>query len=1729
MIMRRLALLITILVAFNAAAGEPGLDRGFAPDKIFDFQSGIDTVNTFNGNVSVQLPIGPSFPVNGNLSYALTLVYNAKVWDYETYGGNPRALPNRRSNAGPGWLLSLGRLVDPNASSNDDGDWVYESPDGADHVFAATLHHGLAADPLPSGISRVAYTRDGTYLRLLIRDANLDGVAESIEVESPDGLIRAFNPNNGRLTTLRDRFGNMVRITYPASLVGTPCPSTDSFAWVISDSSSARINYVCFKSQSAYDSDYDGQVERVILAAPPDPATGASRTTTYLFTYSTMDVRRGCHSTYPDTNPNVEDVPMLTSVRSNPDLPEEMKWSFGYNTGNTNSACETGTLRTYTVPTGATVDYTYRYWWIAVEDCGGPGIWWSKNYTGIGTRRITGPRIADATWTYTTEASTFRAYTTCAADDLQSLRQAPSEQTITRVTDPLGNVTEHYYSTWPVGEVVFDPNGNPYPDPDVSPNGFRMSEYGQPFTRMPGTASGGRLLSTRVYTAAGFAANPKEPLRSTYVTYERDTNGCEFLNRFCFDANERITSQRTVYHDDDDRVADVDYSNYDGLGNMREVKTSGTFDSGNVVTTYTAYNERHADVNPESANDGFIASGTYPGSFVMPGPGQAWVLNTASHVKVTEGNVTATTQQCFDPLTGFLRAQRVLKGATRASGDLLMTYTADTAGNVSAEAFAGGDHSDNAPTTGTLCATAAAPPTADYTIHHTYNVGIVATSKYADASFYFRNQEVDRRSGMLLSSTDSAGYKTTYNYDRAFRLTKVAPPGLVPTTYSYSIPLSGSAPPAVEQTTSSQQGYGSSTVQYQYDSLGRLWRQKSVQPGGQWAVTQTVHNARGWVASISNPQTLVIPAPTTNNQNPTEYDFEPAFVAEFSGHDPFGRPATVVTADGRTTSFEYEGVSTVRNTVNIGTTSVTTEETYDRQQRLISVTEASGTTEAVTTEYTYDVGGRLQSVAIPGVDRMTGQAVTQTRTFQYDNRGFLEYEDHPELGINGYGRISYADYDAKGHARRKITGLSSPYVDVTYDYDSAERIVSTKLTGTSQTLSLFDYDDPNGDLYPQCTGGRCNGKLAAAARYNVFSDLGTIIATESYQYDGPGGAVTRRDNTVASAAAFEGQNFYVTQAYTDLGQVKSITYPCRKDDVHQCISAPRTVNYGYTNGILTSVSGYANPITYHANGLTATITHANQVIDNITADPFGVARPASITASRAGTSLWTSGTYDYDDAGNVTRIGNMSYLYDAFNRLRSWTRTEPNGAYSMTAVGYDNFGNQLYSVGQGCGPGGTPCYSGFPDNRIISGTTTNHYADLTYDQSGNVIADAVGRAFTYDAYNRTMTATVSGRQFRYVYGPDEERIALIERVPTAAGPRNRTTWTLRGFDQQLLTSWRDDSTTGTRTWSWSEDEIWRGATILASVSPSGTKHYTVDHLGSPRLITDAAGQSLGVQTFDPFGGGGSTDSGFLQFTGHERDAAIAGGSADLPDHFHARQYDRLGRFLSVDPVLDVAAAMRSPQLWNRYSYVANNPINAIDPTGRLLVQLGQHTDDEIKKRLSEIKQELRSVDLTKEQRAALKTESATLSWEAKGNKVVGAMLAALDETGQRNGLALSNFTLSTDTRADFPGAPASAIATMMTKAAFVLQSPRHLTGTIYVRTEPANGFYQLSSRGSDYVMYGGSNLRHEQVHLLGNSSEFAAYSLQRSVFQTFQGLFRNQSLYRKLDAWLATQIANNPP
>ena len=123
----------------------------------------------------------------------------------------------------------------------------------------------------------------------------------------------------------------------------------------------------------------------------------------------------------------------------------------------------------------------------------------------------------------------------------------------------------------------------------------------------------------------------------------------------------------------------------------------------------------------------------------------------------------------------------------------------------------------------------------------------------------------------------------------------------------------------------------------------------------------------------------------------------------------------------------------------------------------------------------------------------------------------------------------------------------------------------------------------------------------------------------------------------------------------------------------------------------------------------------------------------------------------------------------------------------------------------------------------------------------------------------------------------------------------------------------------------SREYVYGGGALLAKIDSSGTKYYHQDQL-SNRLVTDSSGNTAEQMGHYPFGDrwyNATNDK--LLFTTYERD------SESSNDYAQARFYRwLLGRFLSLDPLSGSAS---DPQSLNRYTYVENNPINLIDPSG----------------------------------------------------------------------------------------------------------------------------------------------------------------------------------------------------
>jgi RHS repeat-associated protein len=98
-----------------------------------------------------------------------------------------------------------------------------------------------------------------------------------------------------------------------------------------------------------------------------------------------------------------------------------------------------------------------------------------------------------------------------------------------------------------------------------------------------------------------------------------------------------------------------------------------------------------------------------------------------------------------------------------------------------------------------------------------------------------------------------------------------------------------------------------------------------------------------------------------------------------------------------------------------------------------------------------------------------------------------------------------------------------------------------------------------------------------------------------------------------------------------------------------------------------------------------------------------------------------------------------------------------------------------------------------------------------------------------------------------------------------------------------------------------------------------------NHQGSVVFVTGPGRR----QAYEPFGKALYGASGVYEFT--EKEFHFAAGMY----YFGARWYDaEAGRFASVDPLV---ADARNPQSLNAYSYVRNDPVNWVDPSGMIEV------------------------------------------------------------------------------------------------------------------------------------------------------------------------------------------------
>ncbi|MEM6457737.1 MAG: hypothetical protein AAF772_21790, partial [Acidobacteriota bacterium] len=502
-----------------------------------------------------------------------------------------------------------------------------------------------------------------------------------------------------------------------------------------------------------------------------------------------------------------------------------------------------------------------------------------------------------------------------------------------------------------------------------------------------------------------------------------------------------------------------------------------------------------------------------------------------------------------------------------------------------------------------------------------------------------------------------------YEYDQLHRVTAVKPSadhGGAWVQIRHSIVSTGPRMELFYRPNGSMTATPIAREELYFDGFGRLWRERRLMPGAVWAERITERHASGELKRVS----------TWHGGG------KPARWTTYEDYDAFGRPGRITQPDGAQVDFTYRGIREVVRTQKVATsehgqTAYSTIERYDARGRLLQVVEPEGGAEA---RYTYDVANRLRIATI----KPRGGGATQARRWDFDGRGFLLSEEHPESG-----KTTYSRHDARGRAHRIKDGTS----DLLFAYDEYERLVEVRETGSDRPWQSFTYG----------TSGRSTNRLIEAIGHNWIripwapSLLTDVAVTETYAHDGPGGAVSRKTTAVSG-----GQRFTQAWQYSDLGDVTTLTYPrcthaaCAHDDgAGPSSRQTRTVDRGY----LSSIPGLLSSMTYDVSGMATQIRHASGLRVDVVPDASGLPRPRDIRASwpagwpgaaEESKNLLASddplfvaqgvaalGEHRYDGSGNVRARGAEWYAFDGANRLRSFNL----GSGSTQEYRFDGFGN----------------------------------------------------------------------------------------------------------------------------------------------------------------------------------------------------------------------------------------------------------------------------------------------------------------------------------------------------------------------------------------------------------------------------------------------------------------------
>jgi len=606
--------------------------------------------------------------------------------------------------------------------------------------------------------------------------------------------------------------------------------------------------------------------------------------------------------------------------------------------------------------------------------------------------------------------------------------------------------------------------------------------------------------------------------------------------------------------------------------------------------------------------------------------------------------------------------------------------------------------------------------------------------------------------------------------------------------------------------------------------------------------------------------------------------------------------------------------------------------TYDARNRVLTATDGAGGL----TAFRYDPAGNLIELE---------DATARIEFRSHDMRNRLTEVDNPVTGVTAMA------YDADGNLVSVTDALGAV---TSFEYDAGDRVIKaidallnerifaydfennlTALTDARGQITSFAYDLLNRltertNPLNQITSFTRDSRDKLVTKTDpkgqiithAYDELNrrTLVSTPdnliSITYDAASNVLGVLDNDTDLSFTYDGLNRIATSS-TGLGGVQPlVTLTNTYDAVGNRIELGDDV--GIPGGLtafdhddvgrftqLTTPAGQPIDLAYDPAGRITGLTFPNTVTSTLTYDP-ATGRRSQLTHSAGPTPL-ADFAYDYNAVGNITQITEVgqtrNFSYDALRRLTAGGTVGSPESYT-----YDAEGNRTAS-------------------HISTGHTTDIANRLTEDDQFTYVYDANGNLTSKT--DKVMLQTTG-----YTYDAQDQLIRIDFPDLTFAeyrydGLRRRIEKDVNGtikryvYDGQDILLEYDGTDTLTARYSHGQ----RIDQPLAVERSGQSFFYHADHQGSVRKITDSVGTVINSYDYDSFGRIEASVEGIANpftYTGREFDA-----ESNLY-YYRARYYDpQIGRFLSEDPIgLSAGDA-------NLYSYVLNNPVNLVDPNGKL--------------------------------------------------------------------------------------------------------------------------------------------------------------------------------------------------